>query len=229
MAASRRRAGETPTVQSALRIGLVALLALLPVAGCKLVKNEPEGSAGAAEPAPSTLDALVAGMWQEKVLPHLEAEAVDLAVLAPAIAQDLGAAGERHGYRAGGDGTPWSFATRFRGRIVTADTESRAATAGVDIDGDGAAEATIQLGPVIRGTALRDVLPFLSFSDFADQIEFASLSRALNARAYEETLAGLPREGLTGRAVAVLGAFTLRDGDGEILVTPVALDGTGAP
>ncbi len=205
----------------------VAFLALLLLAGCKLVKNEPEGAAdgkaaGGAQ-QPSKFEVMADEIWQAKVLPYLEEEATELSLLKTAIAEDPAAAGDSYGYRAGSEGTPWSFAARFSGQVVDAKTDTRAATARVDIDGDGTADATVQLGPVIRGTALRDVLPFISFSDFSDQIEFANLSRALHAKAYDEVLAGFPREDLAGKQVTVLGVFTQRDGATEILVTPVAL------
>jgi predicted lipoprotein len=38
-------------------------------------------------------------------------------------------------------------------------------------------------GPVIRGTALRDALPFIQFSQFTNQLEYARVSNALNDRA----------------------------------------------
>ncbi len=62
------------------------------------------------------------------------------------------------------------------GKIVVANLDTRARTVGLDTDGDGAADVTVQLGPVIKGSALRDVAPFYNFDDFRDQIEFAKLS-----------------------------------------------------
>jgi predicted lipoprotein len=38
-------------------------------------------------------------------------------------------------------------------------------------------------GPVIRGTALRDALPFIQFSQFTNQLEYARVANALNDRA----------------------------------------------
>lgn len=195
---------------------------LLP-AGCKLVKNEGGGAKGTAtEQKGAKLEKLAAGLWQSKLLPHLEGTAVALPELEPAIAAGLDSAGERYGYRAG-SGNPWTFATRFTGRVVTANTDTRAATAAIDHNGDGTADATIQLGPVIRGTALRDALPFVSFSDFADQIEYAGFSRALNGRAFAQALEPVQREGLVGRIVTVLGVFALGSRDDAIMVTPVTL------
>ena len=81
---------------------------------------------------------------------------------------------------------------------MAAKTDTRAATADVDIDGDGTADATVQLGPVIRGTTLRDVQPFFDFTAFRDQIAFAELARALNDQAYKTALDG-GAEGRAGR------------------------------
>jgi predicted lipoprotein len=43
--------------------------------------------------------------------------------------------------------------------------------------------AIIQTGPVIRGTALRDALPFIQFSQFTNQLEYARVANVLNDRA----------------------------------------------
>ncbi len=42
--------------------------------------------------------------------------------------------------------------------------------------------AAIQIGPVLRGTALRDALEFVRFTDFVNQLEFAGVANALNDR-----------------------------------------------
>lgn len=105
-----------------------------------------------------------------------------------------------------------------RGR---ADRESRAATLTLDTDADGQGDLTVQLGPVIRGTALRDALDFLVFTDFRDQIEFAKLARALNDQAHQRLV--LPDADLTGRSLSVTGAMTLPAADAPWVVVPTAL------
>ncbi len=196
------------------------------LAACKIVKNaevKPVATGGDSASSQDDMTARVNAMWSTEVMPHLAETATDLAPLKAAIADSLDAAGSAHGHRSNAEGSPWNFPVRFTGTIVAANTESRAATAEVDVDGDGAGDATVQLGPVIKGTTLRDVLPFIDFTAFRDQIEFAQLSRALNTEAYEATLAELPREGLVGRRIAVLGAFTLKTAADPVLVTPVTL------
>lgn len=195
--------------------------------GCRLVENgggaETSNNRASGEDKKSELDAMAEEMWESRILPQLEKEAVDLAVLVPKIRDSLDSAGKELGYRGGGEGTPWSFSTRFSGMIINANTETRAATADVDVTGDGEADATIQLGPVIQGTALRDTMPFIIFTDFTDQIEFASFSRSLNSYAHQQTIAEFPREDLVGRTIAVLGAFTMRSASEPIRITPVSI------
>ena len=209
----------------------VAMLAVAVLAasagGCRLIQNASSPDAGAqtaGATASSKLDVMAQEMWKARVLPYFKEKAIELSTLAPAIKAGLDVAGKQYGLRPGGEGTPWSFATHFAGKVVAASTQTRAATATIDLDGDGKADATLQLGPVIRGTALRDTLPFVNFSGFADQIEFASFSRALNDHAYKTVLEALPRDGLAGRQVSGLGALTMRTPSDEILITPVALE-----
>ena len=89
-------------------------------------------------------------------------------------------AGAKFGYRAKSEGTPWTLMVKIEGSIVAADTESRAATIGVDATGQGKTDAIVQIGPAMRGTAIRDALDFVSFNDFTNQIDFAQFGKAFN-------------------------------------------------
>ncbi|MEM5580966.1 DUF2291 domain-containing protein [Roseibium sp. AS2] len=206
----------------------LVLVAVAGLGGCKLEKHLATNDGGgqgqqvvSSSPG-GDMDVLVADIWAKQVLPHLQQTATDMAVLGDAIAADLDTAGEAHGYRPSSEGSPWNFAVRVQGTILAAKTDSRAATADVDVTADGKADVILQLGPVIRGTALRDILPFVDFSSFTDQIEFAQLSRSLNTRAYESALKDLPRDALVGKTIDVIGAFTVRGGGPPYLITPVS-------
>ena len=89
-----------------------------------------------------------------------------------------------------------------------ANVQSRAGTVDVDGDGDGQADARVQIGPAYRGTALRDSLDFVNFNEFTNQIEFAQFGKAFNTHADQQGLSALPREGLEGRMISVVGAYT---------------------
>ncbi len=199
--------------------------ALLPLAGCKIVKT-PDPQAAATEVAGTTDEARMAAyageIWDSKVLPVIAEHAVPLTGLRGKIASEgLDAAGAAHGLRPVGEANPWNFAATGEGVIVEANTASRAAKLLVDIDADGAADVTLQLGPVIRGTSLRDAMPFLIFTDFRDQIEFAKLAGALNALAHAAIT--LPEGELVGRTVGFEGVFTLRNKGDAIELVPTRL------
>ncbi len=204
---------------------IAALLAATAPAACKLVKNpDPAEAAAKAAAASEGGGADVATMWTAQVLPHMNEAATELAVLKPAIAASLDAAGAAHGFRAKSEGAPWNFAVKAEGTVVAAKTDTRAATADIDIDGDGTADATVQLGPVIRGTTLRDVQPFIDFTAYRDQIAYAELARALNDEAYKNALAAVPKEALVGKTVSLVGAFTMKAASDPVLITPVSFE-----
>ncbi|MEG1212576.1 MAG: DUF2291 family protein [Leclercia sp.] len=71
---------------------------------------------------------------------------------------------------------------------------------------------TIQIGPVMRGNAIRDATGF-KFEDFTNQVQFAQLSRAYNREAVKH----LPTvdESWRGKKATVLFAVTLNAGKPE--------------
>ncbi len=120
---------------------------------------------------------------------------------------------------------------RGTGTVVRVDTQSRVGLALVDLaPGDGRPDVALQIGPVLRGTALRDAMPFIRFGDFANQLEFADVSNALNDRVLRSVVGGLDVASLEGRALSFWGAMKA-DGAGPARlpeVVPIILEG-GAP
>lgn len=210
-----------PLAMLALALGLSAL------SGCKIVKN-PEPGSETADTATATpandaarMGQMAAGIYATKLVPYVAEKAVDLATLRGDLTGGLDAAGAKYGHRPESEGSPWNFLVKGQGKVVKADTASRAAKLELDSDGDGAADLTVQLGPVIKGTALRDAADFLVFTDFRDQIEFAKLARALNDEAHK-TLK-LPEGDLAGKSFAFEGALTLRAKGDALLLVPTKL------
>ncbi len=148
--------------------------------------------------------AYVARVWDARAVPLLRARAV---ALLPASAGTLT------------QPTP----VTLDGVVLEVDTSSRVGTAAVDLaPAGGRPDALLMIGPVFRGTALREALDFIRFTDFTNQIQFAAVGSALNERA----LADLGRVDLStvkGRSVHVLGV-AWRDAqrpDSLPLVVPV--------
>lgn len=193
--------------------GLVVALSL---SGCKLVKTERADDA-AADP----IATLVSESFDAKLVPALSEKAVDLSVLREAVMAGLDEAGGKYGLRVGGAGGGWNFAVKGKGKVVAENRASKAAVAEIDLDGDGTADAVLQLGPVVKGSALRDATPLYDFSAFRDQIEYARLGRALNDRAASTIPAD---SALNGKTVEFLGATVLRTSGEKPLVTPVSVE-----
>ena len=77
----------------------------------------------------------------------------------------------------------------------------------VEIASDaGPQQITLQIGPVVKGTAIRDSLPFFSFANVTNQIEFAQVGRAFNERALKEVEKPLAELKTPGTAVEFKGA-----------------------
>lgn len=202
-------------------LGLMAALAL---PGCKIVKTVAGGETAAAEAGEAGDDARIAALldktYEAELLP-LIAKALPVADLRAAVAGGLEAAGAAHGNKGSGEGAAWNFAVKGEGKVVEANLTSRARKAMLDTDGDGKADLTLQLGPVIKGSSLRDVAPFYKFGDFRDQIEFAKLARALNDRA--SAALQVPEEDLVGKTVGFSGTVDLKAVGDPWLVTAVTL------
>jgi predicted lipoprotein len=198
----------------------------LVLGGCKIVATPKKQLAGADESADAGFDpnAMVRAIWDPKVIPSLSTRAHDLAEVVAALQGNPDEAGAKYGYRAKEGNEPWTFAVKISGRIIAAETASRAGAISVDNGGDGKIAAIIQIGPAMRGTALRDALDFVSFNDFKNQIDYAQFGKAFNTYAVQTFLSKMPRDSLVGRTVTALGAFTLETGNQPPLVTPAQLN-----
>jgi predicted lipoprotein len=192
---------------------------------CRIVATPKKPTAGADDATSGGFDpdAMVDAIWDSKVVPYLSARAGPLPEVVALSRSNPEEAGRKFGYRAKEGNEPWTFVVRIDGRVVAAETASRAGTISVDTSGDGKIAAVVQIGPALRGTALRDALDFISFNDFKNQIDYAQFGKAFNQRVVRTNLSKLPRDVLAGRNVTALGAFTLEAGDQPPLVTPAQL------
>ena len=203
----------------------------LSLGACKIVASPRKDAAKDGEAGDSGFEPnkMVAAIWNAKVIPYLTAKAGRLSEVAELARTDPDQAGRKYGYRAKEGSEPWTLVVRIEGRIVAAETASRAATISVDSGGDGKVAAIVQIGPAMRGTALRDALDFVSFNDFRNQIDYAQFGKAFNQYVDHAFLSALPRDSLVGRSVTALGAYTVEAGGQPPLVTPAELTVGPAP
>ncbi len=163
----------------------------------------------------------VESVWEEAVIPRIEKEAVEAEVLFNTLNSDPSTAIEKYGYRIEIT-APYNFMVRGTAIITQANVKSAAATVSIDTNGPDGNPVEIQIGPVLKGTAVRDSMDFIKFEDFTNQLEFANISREMNNRIKATILASLNREELVGAKIRYLGAFQWVEGKG-VLITPVDL------
>lgn len=210
--------------------GLMVLLLGLITAGCTLATVRPlDPTTGKAiignESQAFNASNLAGEMWETQMLPTLQKSAAPITTVLDSLRQNITTGSEKYGHRPGKE-QPYSFMVTGTGKVLTVNTESRAGLAQVDITGDGKADATLAIGPVIRGTALRDAAPFIDFNQFTNQMEYAAVSNELNALVNSKVLTPLgDLHVLEGKTVTFFGAFTVGttlDAD-KVVVTPAIL------
>jgi predicted lipoprotein len=201
-------------------ISVVALAVLANLAGCKILPTPTEEDKAAAAAEAFNPDRMVEEMWAAKVLPYLKGKAGSFQEVSQLAATDAKAAGEKYGNPRKQANSPWTYVATAEGKIVASNTQSRAGTVDIDVDDDGKADLRAQIGPAMRGTALRDVLDFVDFNSFKNQIDFAQFGKSFNTYANATVLSKLPREQLDGRTVKLLGAYVPGSGSELPLMTP---------
>lgn len=201
-----------------LALAVLTCAAVLPLVGCKVVRIADQE---AEAPAGFNAAAYADGIWVSEALPFFAQSADPVVAVMPAIAAGLADAGVQFGYRPG-EGSPWSFVVSGQGTVIAKNTESRAGTLEVSVDGV-ADPVVLQIGPVIRGNAVRDALPFVGFKDFTNQIEYANAGKALTALAvagFEGSAAAIA----VGDEVAFTGSISMASASDRPLVTPITLE-----
>lgn len=182
------------------RKGCLGLCALL-LCACTVVELDENGRPiipvdPAAVPSYSNMtpEAIAADIWQSKLMPAAEQQALSW----DALKQLQGGMAEN---------TSRSVYVRFPARVVRIDRQSREGRMEVQAQQE---SVSLQLGPILKGNAIRDASGFIRFEDFKNQVQFAQLSRALNKKAIQ-SLPSLD-DGWLAQSVTVLMAVTLTKG-----------------
>ncbi len=152
-----------------------------------------------------------------KVQAAIEQKAVAAGTLAAAIAKDSAAAAKQYGVPTGAGP---EFSVKFTGVVGKGDF----GTYVVAVDGvPRSVVVSVQTGPAILGTDLRDAPGTIAFGSFKNQIEYQNAGAALNTEMKKEVLTKVDTASLKGKHVTVVGAFQLSDPK-SWLVTPAKLD-----
>ncbi len=119
--------------------------------------------------------------------------------------QDFAEACKTYGYRQADD-LQCNFPVKLEGSISEINSKSRRGTLTVTT-ADGTA-VKVQIGPVIMGTALRDIQKDISYIDFNDQTVYGEYGERINAHSVEHANANKYE---VGQNVEVYGAFSTWD------------------
>ncbi|WP_329089872.1 MULTISPECIES: DUF2291 family protein [unclassified Streptosporangium] len=217
--ASQARGGQLPRRRIPARWIAVALATALLAAIGFSTQYRPAESVAA---GPRRFDPTVYGArtYEDKVVPVVERKAVELPVLVRAMTDDMKGAEKQYGVRQGNG--PYNFAVKGTGTAGAVESGLMpVAVRGLPPH----TRVSLQVGPVINGTALRDVVGFITFEQFLNQVEYADAATALNDQMREKLLKHLDAPGLKGKKISFVGAFSFLT-PSVVTITPVSIKET---
>jgi predicted lipoprotein len=203
-------------IKRLIALALALVLVVLMFTNTRFLSaDESSAAAGeqfsAEEYAEENYETAIAGWIQENAVPAEELHA--------AMTEDLDAAGEQYGNRAGA--SAWAFPVTLSG--VAGEVNPTNGQLPVTVEGlPEDLTVIVQMGPPVNGSALRDVTGEIEFGMFTNQIEYQSVAVQLNNKVKELVLADLDAEALNGQTINVTGAFSAGNPEAWI-VTPVEI------
>lgn len=207
-----------------LALGLaLALVSSVMMTGCvKVVKIGEEGKYTGVTEFNAGDD--VAKIWESSALPEMNEKAADLGAFLKEANGDLKSVADKYGKYSMGTSGELNYVVKGTGTVEEVNTESKAGFMAIKLDGyEGSETIKIQIGPVYKGSAVRDSLSFIKFGDYTNQEEWAAVSQSINDLVAKQVVEAADPESLKGKTVSFVGAFTASD-NAEILITPVVLE-----
>ena len=207
-----------------IRIALVVVVVVLIALTCRLTVI-PDAVLDGAVPVLSIPEAYARDNWDSKILPAIDERAIDPAIFAEGMKTDLAVLGVEYAVRAN-ETSPWNFCLKGKVKVLgveNADSKTRTRLL-VDVQPyDGEVDMKIQISTVIRTNAIRDAVGFMKLDDFANQVEFAELTKAFNAHVQKDVLQDLDVQSLVGREIELTGCVSVGKNDEEALVVPIRI------
>jgi len=184
--------------------------------------------------------AYVDGIWESKLLPTFNEQAVELSKILSEMEPDssgtvskddlidianqygLITVGEAHVYMVKGSG-----------KIVSVNADTSLGTAEVVLDCyDGPIKVLLYIGTRIPSddTSVREAVGFITFGDFKEQTEYGKVATEINKRILATVLGDVDRENLVGKTISFKGAFTIRTFNliqidvNDIYIVPVEIE-----
>lgn len=200
-----------------------ACLGAMLLSGCvKIVKTGEEGALtgeGSFRPG-----AEVAKLWEASVLPELSAKAVDLDQFLTEANGDVQSLAEKYGKYSMGTTGEINYVVKGAGTVTEVNRQSKAGYLLVKPeDYDGPEVIKLQIGPVYKGSSIRDSLDVIQFGDYTNQQEWAAVSQGFHQFIDQNVIAPLDLNSLMGQRISFLGTFTASGRD-QIFITPAKIE-----
>ena len=155
----------------------------------------------------------VEAIWEESALPEMNENAVDLKEFLEA---------DEYGKYSMGDSGELSYVVKGSGTVEEVNTQSQAGYMAIKLDGyNGTEVIKIQIGPVYKGSSIRDSLSFINYKN---QEQWAAVSQSINEVVAKDVVEPAKPDSLQGKTISFVGAFTVSTGSSDVLITPVVLE-----
>ncbi len=203
---------------------LFVFFLLFGITSCKIVRHSDlENSENAALVFGADFDATeyVESVWDTEIFPYVESKSVDMHLVIEALKNNAAEDIEKYGYRAHAE-SPYTFSVKGKAVISRIDTTSRNGLAYIAFDSDPATEYAMQIGPVMKGSAIRDFLDFISLNSFQNQVEYAQVALQFNNLVYKNILRTIDFENSIDKKIDVIVLFTYTGSLDSIVLSPAA-------
>lgn len=205
-----------------LSLGLIVILAMSMTTGCMKIVKIGEEDKLTGEVVFNAGDN-VAGIWDSAALPELSEKAVDLTTFLTEANGDLKSLADKYGRYSMGTSGELSYTVKGTATVKKVNTEKKAGYLEVTLDGyTGPIAIQLQVGPVFKGSAVRDSLSIIKFEDYKNQVDYAAVSQSFHNIIKTTIIDKLDLTSLEGKQIDFTGCFTV-DKEDVILVTPVIL------
>lgn len=205
-----------------LALALVFALACTTLTGCvKVVSlnaaSDSNNTTGTDENF--NAQAYIDGIFQSKAVPALKEKAVDFTKLMTEANGDLSKVGDKYGRHTEAT-SPYNFVVKGTATVTEVKTELRTGYVVLKVNGyTGKAVVKMAVGPVFKGTSIRDSIESIKFDDFRNQVTFAALSTAIHKNLTKNLFTKVKASELKGKTIDFYGTFT-SDQSSEIWMTP---------
>ncbi|WP_136192559.1 DUF2291 family protein [Actinomyces procaprae] len=195
-------------------VGAVVILAICFLGTTFMTPKEAEAvlTAGSTDPV------AYANEHYDSTIAYVNDNATDLAGLLEDLQEDEEGASEELGHRDGE--AAYTFAVTTTGTVE----EGGFGQVNLAVDGvPSGVTVSVQTGPAVMGTALRDVTGEVTFDMFENQIDYAQVGLSLNDPLKTGVLAENDLGSMIGQKITVVGAFAYSD-PAHVVITPISIE-----